>query len=251
MRLLSMTSDRDFGGRIAASFGNRATCHIESSAGEAIALATRDEFDAMVIDSAMPRAPHLDIIRRIRAEGIATPILLMLEVNSPATRIEAFTVGADDVMSRGFVEAELVVRVNTLVRRCNGHSQPTVKLGSVTIDFNQRCVFVNGVSAELTAKEFDVVELLALRRGKVLSKENFLNYLYGGLNEPEVKIIDVFICKLRKKLASLGASDLITTVRGKGYVLRDAPPAQPAAPPVNTPAARPTFGIGRSVAYQW
>ncbi len=244
MRLLLITSDRDFGAKIAAAFGNRATCHIEGACSEAIDLVTRDEFDALLIDSAIPRASHLDVIRKIRAEGISSPILLMLDVNIPAARIDAFMIGADDVMPRSFVDAEMVVRINNLVRRCNGHSQPTVKLGAVTIDFNQRCVFVNGRSAELTAKEFDVVELLALRRGKVLSKENFLNYLYGGLNEPEVKIIDVFICKLRKKLAHLGASDLITTVRGKGYVLRDTPPTP-------APTARPNFSMNRSVAYQW
>ena len=248
MRLMNITFDRDLGGRVAASFGNRATCHIESSFNEAIDLVARDEFDAIVVDGAMPRAPHIELIRRIRAEGVVAPILLMLEVNNPTSRIDAYMVGADDIMPRGFVEAELVVRINTLVRRCNGHSQPTVKVGAVTIDFNQRCVFVSGQSAELTAKEFDVVELLALRRGKVLSKENFLNYLYGGMNEPEVKIIDVFICKLRKKLAGLGASDLITTVRGKGYVLREAPP--PPAP-IAAPVVRPSFGMGRSVAYQW
>jgi two-component system cell cycle response regulator CtrA len=94
-------------------------------------------------------------------------------------------------------------------------------VGPLTLNLGSREVLVEGRAVHLTGKEYAVLELLTLRKGVVLTKEAFLNHLYGGMDEPEVKIIDVFICKLRKKLAQAGASELIGTVWGRGYVLRD------------------------------
>ena len=229
MRLLTVTSDARLSSSIATAFAGRAACHNEAGIGDATRLAIAEEFDAVVIDGAITTGSGAGIIRRMRAEGVTTPVLLMLDVNVPAARIEAFLIGVDDVMSREFLAAELVVRIATLIRRCHGHSKPSVEIGVLRVDFEERRVFVHGRAVDLTVKEFAVVELLALRRGKVLSKENFLNHLYGGMNEPEVKIIDVFICKLRKKLARLGAGEMIATLRGRGYVLREIVPAVPRA----------------------
>ncbi len=220
MRLLTVTNNDDLAARIATSVAGRATSYNERTGSYAVQIALQDEFDALVVDGALKGVTGLDIIRKIRAKGISTPILLILEGNVAARRTEAFSVGADDVMAKQFDSTELLVRIETLVRRCHGHSKPSVLVGTMLVDFNQRCVFVNGRSASLTPKEFDIVALLTMRLGKVLSKQSFLNYLYGGQDEPEGKIIDVFVCKLRKKLARLGAGDLITTVRGRGYVLR-------------------------------
>ena len=224
MRLLTVTSDARLSSSIATAFAGRAACHNEAGIGDATRLAIAEEFDAVVIDGAITTGSGAGIIRRMRAEGVTTPVLLMLDVNVPAARIEAFLIGVDDVMSREFLAAELVVRIATLIRRCHGHSKPSVEIGVLRVDFEERRVFVHGRAVDLTVKEFAVVELLALRRGKVLSKENFLNHLYGGMNEPEVKIIDVFICKLRKKLAAAAeGANQIETVWGGGYMLRDTP----------------------------
>ncbi len=96
------------------------------------------------------------------------------------------------------------------------------------LNLDSREVSVNGVQIHLTGKEYAILELLVLRKGMVLTKEAFLNHLYGGMDEPEMKIIDVFICKLRKKLAVAGVDALIGTVWGRGYMMRDAPPERPA-----------------------
>jgi two-component system, cell cycle response regulator CtrA len=101
-----------------------------------------------------------------------------------------------------------------------------VRTGKLLVNLNSRTVEVDGQPIELTGKEYDILELLSLRKGTTLTKEMFLNHLYGGMDEPELKIIDVFICKLRKKLGqATGGENYIETVWGRGYVLRDpAPP---------------------------
>jgi two-component system cell cycle response regulator CtrA len=224
VRLLTISSDRQLAAAIERSVVGRATSHHEQGAVDAIRLALDDEFDAVVVDRALPGKSGLDIVRAIRAKGAAIPILLLLDDSNAAGRIAAFLAGVDDVMPKSFDSMELLVRLERLVRRCHGHSTPGVAVGAMLVDYEQRVVSINGQPADLTAKEFDVIGLLALRPGKVLSKQYFLNQLYGGLDEPEGKIIHVFICKLRKKLAALGGGDVIATVRGQGYVLRPPDP---------------------------
>ncbi len=148
--------------------------------------------------------------------------------------------GADDYITKPFDQQELVARIQAIVRRAKGFSQPTLSVGPLTLNLGSREVLVDGRAVHLTGKEYAVLELLTLRKGVVLTKEAFLNHLYGGMDEPEVKIIDVFICKLRKKLASAGAAELIGTVWGRGYVLREPNGAirlPNAADPRETPAS--------------
>jgi two-component system cell cycle response regulator CtrA len=116
----------------------------------------------------------------------------------------------------------LIARIQTIVRRSRGHSESTVKTGKLTVNLDTRTVEVDGQPLHLTGKEYGILGLLSLRKGTTLTKEVFLNDLYGGMDEPELKIIDVFICKLRKKLnAATGGEDYIKTVWGRGYTLRD------------------------------
>jgi two-component system cell cycle response regulator CtrA len=135
--------------------------------------------------------------------------------------VKVFGMGADDFITKPFDQQELVARIQAIVRRAKGFSQPTLTVGALQLNIGSREVAVGGNAVHLTGKEYAILELLALRKGVVLTKEVFLNHLYGGIDEPEVKIIDVFICKLRKKLATAGGSDLIGTVWGRGYVLRE------------------------------
>ncbi|MCS6891081.1 MAG: winged helix-turn-helix domain-containing protein, partial [Rhodovarius sp.] len=115
-----------------------------------------------------------------------------------------------------------------------------IDIHGITMDLAAREALVNGRPINLTGKEYAILELLVLRRGAVLSKENFLDHLYGGIDEPDAKIIDVFICKLRKKLAQAGVENLIGTVWGRGYIVRDTPP-----PRQTTPAAAPPMAESR------
>jgi two-component system cell cycle response regulator CtrA len=166
-----------------------------------------------------------EVLRRLRATRVETPVLILSGWGKTQAKVRGFGAGADDFITKPFDGQELVARIQAVVRRAKGFAQPTLTIGGLTLNLASREVTVDGVPVHLTGKEYAVLELLTLRKGTVLTKEAFLNHLYGGMDEPEVKIIDVFICKLRKKLAQAGADNLIGTVWGRGYVMRD--PMQP------------------------
>ena len=129
---------------------------------------------------------------------------------------------ADDYMTKPFHKDELVARIHAIVRRSRGHAQSVIQTGDLVVNLDTKMVEVNGARVHLTGKEYQMLELLSLRKGTTLTKEMFLNHLYGGMDEPELKIIDVFICKLRKKLANASnGKNYIETVWGRGYVLRE------------------------------
>ena len=112
--------------------------------------------------------------------------------------------------------------IHAIIRRSKGHSQSIIRTGKINVNLDAKTVDVAGQSVHLTGKEYQMLELLSLRKGTTLTKEMFLNHLYGGMDEPELKIIDVFICKLRKKLSEATEGETyIETVWGRGYVLRD------------------------------
>jgi two-component system cell cycle response regulator CtrA len=138
------------------------------------------------------------------------------------SKIRSFGFGADDYVTKPFHRGELVARIHAVVRRSKGHSQSVVRTGKLSVNLDGKTVEVDGSRVHLTGKEYAMLELLSLRKGMTLTKEMFLNHLYGGMDEPELKIIDVFICKLRKKLAlATGGENYIETVWGRGYALRD------------------------------
>ncbi|HEV7266985.1 MAG TPA: response regulator transcription factor [Falsiroseomonas sp.] len=194
---------------------------ISDTGEEALELARLYDYDIIVLDLMLPDMEGYEVVRRLRAARIETPVLILSGLTRPQAKVRGFGMGADDYITKPFDQQELVARIQAIVRRAKGFSQPTLTVGPLTLNLGSREVLVEGRNVHLTGKEYAVLELLTLRKGVVLTKEAFLNHLYGGMDEPEVKIIDVFICKLRKKLAHAGASDLIGTVWGRGYVLRD------------------------------
>src|SRR5207244_3346369 len=148
---------------------------------------------------------------------------------------------AHDFLTKPFDGLELIAPIQAIVRRSKGHSESTIRTGKLVVNLDTRVVSVDDQPVHLTGKEYGILELLSLRKGTTLTKEMFLNHLYGGMDEPELKIIDVFVCKLRKKLAqATGGSHYIETVWGRGYVLRD---------PVVTPGTiTPGAGVQDSAA---
>src|SRR6267142_1590682 len=137
-------------------------------------------------------------------------------------KVKGLGVGADDYMTKPFHKDELVARIHAIVRRSKGHAQSVIQTGDLVVNLDTKTVEVGGQRVHLTGKEYQMLELLSLRKGTTLTKEMFLNHLYGGMDEPELKIIDVFICKLRKKLANASEGrNFIETVWGRGYVLRE------------------------------
>ncbi|NOG69174.1 response regulator transcription factor CtrA [Roseicella sp. DB1501] len=188
---------------------------------EALELARLYDYDVVVLDLVLPDMEGYEVVRRLRAARVETPVLILSGLNRPQAKVKAFSMGADDFITKPFDREELVARIQAVVRRTKGFSQPSLTAGPLVLNLNSREVTVNGQEIHLTGKEYAILELLTLRKGVVMTKEGFLNHLYGGMDEPEVKIIDVFICKLRKKLAQAGADNLIGTVWGRGYVLRE------------------------------
>ena len=188
---------------------------------EALDLSRRYDYDIILLDLKLPDMPGADVIRRLRAGRIETPVMVLSGSSRPETKTEALRLGADDFLSKPFDRTELLARMQAIVRRCRGFSNAVLRAGSLELNLGSREVTFHGRSVSLTGKEFAILELMVLREGSIISKEAFLNHLYGGMDEPELKIIDVFICKLRKKLALAGAGDVIGTVWGRGYVVRE------------------------------
>jgi len=188
---------------------------------EAIDLAKLYDYDAIIMDVMLPDGEGFDVVRRLRAMKNTAPILMLSAQSRAEQKIKGLQAGADDYLAKPFDQQELVARLQAIIRRSKGFSHSRLEVGGITMDLSAREVSVDGLPLPLTSKEYAILELLVLRRGAVLSKENFLDHLYGGIDEPDSKIIDVFICKLRKKLGSAGADNLIGTVWGRGYIVRD------------------------------
>ncbi len=188
---------------------------------EALELVRHYDYDIVVLDLMLPDMDGYDVVRRMRAGRIDIPVLILSGLSRPQAKVKGFGLGADDFISKPFDKAELLARIQAVVRRSKGYSQPTLRIGPLQLNLDSREVSVAGRTVHLTGKEYAILELLVLRKGIVLTKETFLNHLYGGMDEPEMKIIDVFICKLRKKLAQAGAGNLIGTVWGRGYMMRE------------------------------
>lgn len=180
------------------------------------------DYDIIVLDLNLPDMHGYDVLKKLRNAKIETPILILSGMAEADDKVKGLVFGADDYLTKPFNKEELVARINAVVRRARGHAQSTIEVGDLLVDLDGKSVSVGGTSVHLTGKEYGILELLALRKGTTLTKEMFLNHLYGGMDEPELKIIDVFVCKLRKKLATAsGGNNFIETVWGRGYVLRD------------------------------
>jgi two-component system cell cycle response regulator CtrA len=189
---------------------------------DGIDLAKLYDYDLILLDLNLPDMSGHEVLRQIRLARVETPILILSGSDDTENKLKGFGFGADDYMTKPFHREELVARIHAIIRRSKGHSQSVIRTGAITVNLDAKTVEVEGKPVHLTGKEYQMLELLSLRKGTTLTKEMFLNHLYGGMDEPELKIIDVFICKLRKKLAeATGGENYIETVWGRGYVLRD------------------------------
>jgi two-component system cell cycle response regulator CtrA len=189
---------------------------------EGIDLAKLYDYDLILLDLNLPDMNGHEVLRQLRLARVETPILILSGSDDSENKLKGFGFGADDYMTKPFHREELVARIHAIIRRSKGHAQSVIRTGEINVNLDAKTVDVNGDMVHLTGKEYQMLELLSLRKGTTLTKEMFLNHLYGGMDEPELKIIDVFICKLRKKLAeATGGQNHIETVWGRGYVLRD------------------------------
>jgi two-component system cell cycle response regulator CtrA len=188
---------------------------------EGLELTRHYDYDIVVLDLMLPDIEGYEVVRRMRVSRDDTPVLILSGMSRPQAKVKGLGLGADDFITKPFDKAELLARMQAIIRRSKGFSQPSLRIGPLQLNLDSHEVLVGEQPVHLTGKEYAILELLVLRKGMVLTKEAFLNHLYGGMDEPEMKIIDVFICKLRKKLANAGADNLIGTVWGRGYMIRE------------------------------
>lgn len=188
------------------------------------------DYVIILLDLMLPDIDGYEVLRRLRDARVETPVLILSGLTETEDKVKGLGFGADDYLTKPFDKVELLARIQAIVRRSRGHAQSMIATGRLNVNLDARTVDVDGSPLHLTGKEYGILELLSLRKGTTLTKEMFLNHLYGGMDEPELKIIDVFVCKLRKKIQSATKGDnYIHTVWGRGYVLRD--------PDVNSSAA--------------
>jgi two-component system cell cycle response regulator CtrA len=180
------------------------------------------DYDGIVLDLMLPDIDGVEVIKKLRSSNVKTPVVVLSGISESKNKITCLDIGADDYITKPFEGKELVSRIQAVVRRSKGHAESTIKIGRMSVNLQDKRVEIDGNVVHLTGKEYSILELLCLRKGATLTKDMFLNHLYGGMDEPELKIIDVFVCKLRKKLMdALGGESYIETVWGRGYTIKD------------------------------
>lgn len=183
-------------------------------------LALSGPYQAIVLDIAMPLQVAQSVLRGLRREGVTLPVIVLCGVQ-PAVEESLLNAGADDVILRPFRLPVLHARILALARRVRGYASGYLTCGNVVLDQEQHAVQVDGRRVPLTAREFDFLQTMMLHKGVLMTKERFMSTLYDDAEAPDLKIVDVFVCKLRRKLAAAGAAEMIRTVWGRGHVLAE------------------------------
>ncbi len=228
MRVLLVEDDPSTAKAIELSLASEGIiCDTVELGEEGLEIGKLYDYDIIILDLMLPDIDGYEVLRRLRAAKVKTPILILSGLSGPDQKIKGLGFGADDYITKPFNKGELIARIQAIVRRSKGHSESVIRTGKLAVNLDTRSVEVAGKPLHLTSKEYAILELLSLRKGTTLTKEMFLNHLYGGIDEPELKIIDVFVCKLRKKLATAtNGANYIETVWGRGYVLKDPPQSE-------------------------
>jgi two-component system cell cycle response regulator CtrA len=223
MRALLIEDDENVARSIELMLKSESVVSYTTDTGEeGVDLAKLYDYDVILLDLNLPDMSGYDVLRAIRVAKVTTPVLILSGLAGIDDKVKGLVSGADDYVTKPFHKDELIARIHALVRRSAGHAQSVVAIGDLLVNLDQKTVQIGENRVHLTGKEYQMLELLALRKGSTLTKEMFLSHLYGGMDEPELKIIDVFICKLRKKLSNAsGGRNYIETVWGRGYLVRD------------------------------
>jgi two-component system, cell cycle response regulator CtrA len=219
MNILLIGSDGD--GELATILRRHDLSVSVAGAGEDLAdLAARAEIVLIEVPRAYREATG--VLRSLRASGVATPVVMIFGLAGVDLTVQALRVGADDCIFAPFHREELLARMHAVARRFRVRERPLVSNGNVVADLECKTVEVGGVGVRVSIKEFEILEYLMRGRGAVLTKGALIQHLYNGQDEPDQKILDVFVCKLRKKIGDAnGGRNPIETVRGLGYRWRD------------------------------
>jgi len=223
MRVLLIEDDRATAQSIELMLNCESFTVYTTDLGEAgVEAAKRDDYDLILLDLNLPDISGFEVLRSLRISNFKTPTLILSGLAGIENKVKGLGFGADDYITKPFHRDELVARIHAVVRRSKVHPQSIIRTGDLAVNLDLKTVEVSAQCVHLTGKEYQMLELFSLRKGRTITKEQFLNHLYGGMEEPQQKILDVFICKLRKKLSDAsGGKDYIETVWGRGYVLRE------------------------------
>ena len=222
MRVLLVEDDASTAKAIELSLASEGiVCDTTELGEEGLEIGKIYDYDIIILDLMLPDIDGYEVLRRFRAAKISTPILILSGLSGPDQKIKGLGYGADDYLTKPFNKGELIARIQAIVRRSKGHAESVIRTGKLAVNLDTRTVEVDSKPLHLTSKEYAILELLSLRKGSTLTKEMFLNHLYGGIDEPELKIIDVFVCKLRKKIQDMASENYIETMWGRGYVLKE------------------------------
>ena len=203
MRILLIEDDTAMAASIAKMLKSESyVCDTTDLGEDGLEIARLYDYDIIILDIMLPDIDGYEVLHRLRVAKVMTPVLILSGLGDHEMKVKGFGIGADDYLTKPFDKGELVARIQAIVRRANGHSEIVIRTGKLTVSLGTRSAEIEGRPLRLTCKEYGILELLSLRKGKTLTKEMFLNHLYDGFYEPGDKIIDVFICKLRKKLAT-------------------------------------------------
>lgn len=200
----------------------RYVCDSTNSGEDGLEIAKLYDYDMIILGLMLSDMEGFKVLKRLRSAQVETPVLLLSGLDDAAQKVKGLQLGADDFLTKPFNHEELVARIQAIVRRSQGYSVPVINIGNLAVNLTSRSVKLDGRPIWLTRREYALMEVFALRKGMLISKETLLNHLYGSIDEPEEKVVDVFICKLRKKLAATSdGTKYIRTVWGRGYVMDD------------------------------
>ncbi len=225
MRVLLAEDDLDMAKTVQAILcSENIICDISESGEEAWQIGQVYDYDVIILDLNLPDINGHELLHKFRDSSIKSPVLILSGIQEVQEKVKALGFGADDYMTKPFAKEELIVRLKALARRAEGHASSVISVGDIQLNLDNQRVEVKGIPLELTGKEYQILEFLFVRKGATVTKNNFLNRLYNGMDEPEEKIIDVFMCKIRKKLQEILGEvgrEYIETIWGRGYVLRE------------------------------
>lgn len=179
------------------------------------------EYDLIILDLMLPDMNGYEVLKKIRYTKKDVPVLILSGLNDTEEKIKGLGFGADDYLTKPFNMGELVARSKAIIRRSQGHAESIIEIGEMKVNIDHHTATIRNEALHLTSKEQSVLELLAMRKGTTITKEQFINHLYNGLHEPELKIVDVFVCKLRKKIFDMAGENYIETNWGRGYALKE------------------------------
>lgn len=220
VRLLLVEDDRLLAEALARSLELSGFVVYATAFGEdALDLADAYRFDLILLDLTLPDMPGRQVLQDLREIHRGIPVIILSGDADVGTKVEQLSGGADDYITKPFHPEELIARITALLRRAQEAAPTAIEVGPLTLDLVTHRALVEGEVVPLTGKEYACLEFLARKRGMTVTKEMFLRHLYAGRQEPEMKIIDVFICKIRRKLRESGAPRVIETVWGRGYMI--------------------------------